>query len=334
MQDIFPIPIAQDLFVDTAIVSIYSKILTDVLERTHGLTDDQVSLLLDNCVKSNSTDGVITLLAKAMSKKSDLFLVYDKAIGVVRLATSDEKSKIEEDYKKQAKSSAGVYVTFKNFSRSDMVRFYLLLEFCTVGSLYKAANVSKAIQLKFKDIRKSTSLTDSPKVKTQAEAIAKGLADGKDIMLDAEDSVEMTMPPLEAVKASNEFTQKQQAFYLGLPSSYLDGVQTSGIGSTGEGDMRAVERGLKSYYYSIMKPVVDAIFGVTVTYKSQDIRHILGSQELLKTFSLTDDQLISKENKTKMINRVFDLPDNAKGDEPKRPPAALPAAIPAKDPAK
>ena len=84
LPDIFPIPIAASDFIKTDIVSLYAMILTDVLERTHGLSDDQAELMFDNCVMSNSSDGLITLLAKAMAEKQDLFLVYEKAVGVIR----------------------------------------------------------------------------------------------------------------------------------------------------------------------------------------------------------------------------------------------------------
>jgi hypothetical protein len=100
IPEIFPVSINQVDFVKADVVTIYTKILTDVLERTHGLTDDQVALMWDNCVKSSLADGLVTMLAKAMSDKQDLFLVYDKAVKVLRVATSDERQKIEEDYKK------------------------------------------------------------------------------------------------------------------------------------------------------------------------------------------------------------------------------------------
>lgn len=319
LPEIFPISISQSDFVDIDVVSIYSKILTDVVERTSGLTDDQIALLWDNCVKSSKQDGLVTLLSKAMSNKKDLFLVYDKPLKVLRTATSAEQAKITEDYAKQATSKVGVFISFQNYVRSDMVKLYSGLDFCTVASLHKSMNVAKAVQLKFNDMRSSVSLTDSTEVKAQAVKIANSLKNGKDVMLDAKDSIETAKPDLTAVNEAIELINQKRSFYLGLPAAYITGEQTGGLSSTGESDTKAIERGLKNYYFSIIKPVLEALFdGAVLSYKSQDIRNILGSMEVIKTFTLSDDELISKENKTMIVNQLLGLPEDAKGDPVKK----------------
>lgn len=314
LPEIFPVSVTQSDFVKADVVTIFSKILTDVLERTQGLSDDQVQLMWDNCVKSSKSDGLVTLLARAMAEKQDLFLVYEKAVGVIREATPEERQKIETDYKTSAKSATGVFVSFKNFTRSDMVKLYVGLEYCTIAALHKSMNLSKATQLKMSKLRSSVALDDVAEVKTQAVAIARALAAGKDVMIDSEDEIANSVPDLTAVKSSIEFVMQKLAFYLGMPSSYLSGEQTGGLGTTGEGDQKAVERGLKGYYFAVMKPVLEAIFGVTLSYKSQDFRQIAGSMEVIKTFALVDEDLISTENKQRIINSLLDLPEDSVGD--------------------
>lgn len=320
LPDIFPLGLAQEKFIETDIVAIYSKILTDVLERTHGLTDDQTLLLWDNCVKSSSQDGLISLLSKAMADKKELFLIYDKAVKVIRIANNDEAKQIREDYENRADSKLGIFISFKNFHRSDMIKFYLGFEYCTVASLYKSMNLSKAVQLKINDLRGSVSMTDSSVAKAQAQTIATALKNGKDVLLDAKDVIETVMPELSAVEEANKYLVQKLSFYLGLPDSYIVGEQTSGMGTTGENDMRAVERGLKSYFFSIFKPVLESLFGGNVSYKSQDFRNLTGTLEALKTFSLVDDSLVSSENKLKIINQLLDFPEDTKGDEPEDEP--------------
>jgi hypothetical protein len=333
LPELFPMPIVQSVFIDTDVITIYSKILTDVLERTHGLTDDQVQLMWDNCVKSSKSDGLITMLAKAMTSKGELYIVYDKAIGVVREATSEEKATIAADYAKAASSSVGVYISFKQYRRSDMIKLYSALEYFTISALNKSLNISAAPQFKFSDLRGSVSLTDSAKAEAQAQKMAEALLAGRPIMMDAKDEVTTATPDLTATEKSIQFIGDKLAFYLGMPSSYITGEQTGGIGSTGENDMRAVERGLKSYYFSIIKPAVEEIFGIKVTYKSQDFRNIAGALEILKTFALTDDTLISAENKLEIVNKAFELPEDAVGDAPPKPDPQL-KAVPANVPNK
>jgi hypothetical protein len=93
-----------------------------------------------------------------------------------------------------------------------------------------------------------------------------------------------------------------------MPLSYVDGEQTPGIGSTGEADTRAVERGLKQYYITIIKPTLEALFGIKTTFKSNDFRMIASGLEALKTFELVQDNtLMSQENMKLIVSKLFDL---------------------------
>jgi hypothetical protein len=91
LPELFGMPITQTDFVKNDVVTIYSKILTDVLERTQGIPEEKVPLLWDNCLKSSLGQGLVTMLAGAMAEKKDLFLVFDKATDVLRPATETEK---------------------------------------------------------------------------------------------------------------------------------------------------------------------------------------------------------------------------------------------------
>lgn len=317
LRNIFPLGMTQIDFIEVDIVNIYTKILTDTIERTHGLTDELQPILWDNCLKSESHDGLITLLAKAMSRSGELFLVYDKPTKVLRKATSEEAAQITADYIKQAKSSVGIYISFKNYLKSSMVRLYSALEYCTVSSLNKSINLSTAIQIKINDLRGSVAMTDAAAAKAQIKVMSKSLAEGKDIYMDSKDEVITQNPDLTAIKTALEFLNQKRAFYLGMPDSYICGELNSGLGDSGQADQKAVERGLKNYYFSVIKPALEALFGeIKITYKSQDLAQITGSTDVLKTFALVDEELISKDNKTLIVNRLFDLPEDAKGDPP------------------
>jgi hypothetical protein len=313
LPEIFPLSVAFADFVRTDIINIYSKILTDCLDRTQGIQEDIFPLLWDNCLQSESTDGLVTLLAKAMTDKTDLFLVYDPAIQILRLATADEERQIREDYKTQGTSDVGTYVSFKNYKRTDMVRIYSSMEYCVVASLNKTMNLSKAIQFKMGDMRSSVSLTDKDDVVEQAKTVAISLANGRDVMIDSNDSIETSTPQIDPIKQSIEFLDSKRSFYLGMPLSYINGEQTAGIGSTGEADTRAVERGLRQYYISILKPVIEDLFEIKTSFKSNDFRQISSALEALKTFELVGEDMISIDNKRIIISRMFDVEDTTQG---------------------
>jgi hypothetical protein len=303
LPDTFPMPIASNVFVENDVQSVYAKILTDVIERCEGIPEEAENGLWDSCLQSEAPEGLVTILSKAMEKKTDVFIVYKE--GVLRLAGSEETAQIRMDYKQKGKSDVGVYVSFKNYKKTDMVKLYSALEYCVISALYKGSNLSKAIQYKINDLRSSVGLTDSAQAKAQAKDVADALALGRDVMLDAKDEIASHKPDLEATKQSIEFLDSKRCFYLGLPRSYINGEQSGGLGDSGSGDSKAIERGLKNYFVSIVRPVLEAVFKVKVTYKPSDLAQIGSALEAIKTFSLVDESLVSRETKVRVVERLL-----------------------------
>src|SRR5690606_8524222 len=101
LPEIFPLSLVADDFIKTDLLSTYSKILTDTVERIHGLNPDQEKLLWDNCVQNENSIGLVTMLANAMVEKQELFMVYKPRVEVLRDATCEEKEQIRKEYKKQ-----------------------------------------------------------------------------------------------------------------------------------------------------------------------------------------------------------------------------------------
>lgn len=313
IPEIFPLALESAVFVKADILNTYVKILTDVAERTHGLKEDQEPLLWDSAVQTKTNEGLISLLACAMADKKDLFLVYNPSVGIIRKATQEEEQKIRDDYAKLGESKVGVYVSFRGYRRTDMLEIYSSFEYCVLGNLNKTLNVAKSVQFKIGDLRKSVSLADSGIAREQARSIAEAMRRGNDVLLDATDSVTTATPDTAPAEKAIAFLDAKRAFILGLPLSYVVGEQTAGIGSTGEADMRAVERGLRQYFVSIIRPIFEELFKVTVEFKSQDFRQMNTALEVARTFDLVSDDYISRESKQQIIARVFDLdPDKEK----------------------
>lgn len=306
LPEIYPLSLKLDVFIEADLQATYAKILTDVVERTHGIPKKVEPLLWDNCVKSETTEGLITLLSKAMVKKSELFLVYKAALGTLREADQTEKEKIRQDYATSNKSETGVYISFKNYRKTDMLLIYSALEYCVLASFHKTVNISKAVQIKMSNMRSSTALNDSAIVIAQAQGVAAALRKGLDILIDKEDDITNAVPNIEPTEKAISFIDAKRSFILGLPIAYITGLQTPGIGSTGEADSRAVDRGLKSFFVSIVKPVLEALFDIAdAVYESEDFRQITTALEVAKTFELISDETLSAESKQKIIVRVF-----------------------------
>lgn len=307
LPDIFPLEVTPDFFTLADIKATYTKILTDVFERTFGIPEKISNLLWDNYVQNQSESGLISLLVNAMAEKRDLYLVYVKAVNVLRVADQTEQQQIRLDYSKTGESPLGVFVSFRTYRKTDMLRMYSALEYCVLASFHKTVNVSKAVQIKISKLRESVSLADADIGKNQAVEIANALKAGLDVYLDQSDEITTATPDTTATEKAITFLDSKRAFYLNLPISYISGLQTPGIGSTGEADTRAVERGLKQYYFSIVKPVVNTLFKVETGFKSQDFRQMGNALEALKTFELVDDEILPNDIKKEIVYRLFDL---------------------------
>jgi len=324
IPEIFRVPMKMNDFVNIEIEFIYAKILTDALERTSGIADKTQKHLWDSCLQSEAAKGLVTLLSEAMAKKSDLYLVL--ASDVLRKATSQEEAQIKADYAKSTASKVGVAISFKNLRQVDMIHFYSELEYLAIASLYKSSNASNALQLKFANLRSTTSVSDSTNAVLQAKAIATSLKNGNDVMMDSNDSIESLAPDIAATKASMEFLDGKRAFYLGMPMSYINGILTGGLGDAGAADARAVERGLKWYYFSILKPALEGVFEDKTSFKSEEFGHVETAMEVLKTFELVGDKYISEENKLMVVNRMLDLQSKLGTDQPAAPAEVVPPA--------
>lgn len=312
LPDVFPMALGLESFVKLDIETIYKRILTEVLERTHGLKDEQVKHLSDSCLATESREGLVTMLAVAMRTKGELFLVYDKATDLVTKATREEEDKIKAAVKSGAKDPGGAYISFKNYSLSDIMVVYSNFEYFAISGLHKNMNLSKALQMKFSDLRASVGAADASALVAQAQAISDSLNKGTAVALDAKDSLELATPSMDATNAATAFIAQKRSFYLGLPASWITGLAQKGLGDSGEGDAKAVERGLKSYYFSIIKPVVETLFGVQTTFKTEDFYGLTTALEVVKTFDLVSDEYVSAEDKKSIANRVFNLQEKAK----------------------
>lgn len=307
LPDIFPLSVDSVAFIKSDIEATYTKILTDTLERTHGIPKEVTPLLWDNCVANETQYGLVSLLVNAMVNQRDLCIVYKKALKVIRVATREEEVKIKKDYTDTGVSTEGVFISFRNYHRTNMLKIYSALEYCILTSLHKTVNISKAVQIKISDLRSSVSLADASVPEAQARALALALKNGMDVFLDVKDQITTSTPDVSPTEKAIGFLDAKRAFYLGLPLAYISGLQTGGIGASGEADTQAIERGLKQYFFTIIHPVLLALFEADTEFKSQDFKQMNSALEALRTFELVSDNVLSNASKKDIIARMFDI---------------------------
>lgn len=55
----------------------------------------------------------------------------------------------------------------------------------------------------------------------------------------------------------------------------------------------------------MIKPVVEAMYGVKTSFNTHDFRMVEAANEVLKTFELVGEEYISSENKLLIVNKLF-----------------------------
>lgn len=342
LPDIFPFPVIRGDFVDIDVEVIYERILTDVLERSEKIPETIEPLLWDNCVALESPDGLVTMLVKAMVKKEKLFLVYDRGTKLVYRAKTEEQGEIEKAaavnkvWKEGSKT--GAFISFEKRRIIDMVRLYSALEYATMAALYKSMNMAKSIQFKIAELRASIAKGDGSIATDQASKMAEGMKQGRDLLLDSKDIIETAKPDLTAANAALNMINQRRSLYLKLPASYFQGETTGGLSDSGQADAKAVDRGLRSYFYSIIKPVFQALFDINLKYVADDTAQLSMGLQALRDFDTTSNDFMSNEEKRSVIAQTFRLtgkfevpPDQKAAPEPTVNPAGVePEKVPVK----
>lgn len=305
LDEIFPLSIKMSDFVQTYLQTIYTKILTDAYARTTGIPEDSIPVLFDNCLGSETPDGLISLLAKAMASKGDLYLIYNPQTKTLRRADGTEQAAIKDAYKSGKQIKGQVYVSFTNNNKSDMIRFYSEIEFATTAGLYKQSQLSSAIQYKMNELRATVSSIDKAAAESQAKAINESLVSGRNAIMDAKDVIDTTKVDVDPISKALDMIESKLSMYIGMPKSYFTGDQTNGMGDTGNADARAVERGLTAYFFSVAKPVVEALLECKTTFRTQDFSQVMTGLSALQTFDLVGNKYISDENKLAIANALL-----------------------------
>jgi hypothetical protein len=287
---------------------LFSKILKDCFAHASQIPDEFKPLFWDSVVrsygKSNANDGLITLLANAMTANAELFLSFQK--NILRPATEAEKRKIETSIKENRPFEKGLFcISFKTFELTKLLGIFFSFQFLSLNSNYSAMNINKSLQIKIANLRETVSAIDSKPAIKQSKEIARGLSQGKAILLDALDKIETTTVDMSPTKIAIEFLNGLIAESLDMPLSYVNGELQSGLNTNSEGEMTAVERGLLSFYNSIFKPVVDELFGLNVSFVSNNYKLLTAKMSCLESLEVLSDDLMPLDVRQRIVQSLF-----------------------------
>lgn len=283
-------------FIEWFVRDTYETILTDCFARTAGLNEEQESSLWDSCVDSEAHKGLISLLAGAMAEKKKLGLLFSS--GVVRKAEKADEPQIKDGTVKSIQCS------FESYSKTTLLKMYAGFLYDVIENANAGLKISKSIQFKVADLRPTQENNSSDSAREQGTAIVHGVQDGKSVMMDARDT--LMQAPFDATPMKEGFNlfTGLSAKVIQMPQSYVNGLLAQGISTTGESDALAVEKGLKAYFNRIVRPVCRNLYGVNVTFKSDNWRKLQAVASVLPSLEIST--LVTDEQKSRCIAELFE----------------------------
>ena len=289
-------------FVDFKVITLYAKILRRCYAKSSGLSDEQAANLWDSVDLGDAQHGIINKVSLAMAKKKELILFKDG--GIVREAEQAEADQIKKDYEERGRSDKGVYLNFKKYAMTDVLRLYMAFIFEIIRGAWVNVNLTKALQLKIADARKTIAASDAADPMQVASNVVNALKDGKSVFLDAGDEVKTTDLQTQAIKDALSLVYGLLAGELGVSTSFICGELTSGMAVTGEADINANEDGIKDFFNSVFKPIMDKLFGVSLKFKSDNWRRIKEFAQIIPFVETSE--YIDEAKKRELLERLFE----------------------------
>lgn len=299
------------VYTEIQLRSIYARILSEVIARSHSIPDEFRSLIRDS-MEGDGQRGLTEHIVTAMANQAQLVLKYEA--GLLHVPEYGDRQTIVNAWKKGEKPNQTLVLSFANYHRTMMLRQYLHHKYLLLCTQHKALNLSSALQIKINDMRKSIGLSDSDPAIEQARQIADALLSGTPALLDAKDTLDLLAPDISALKEVAADLHSEISLILGLPISWVTGAQKVGLGDSGDADARSIERGLEPYFWESVHPAFLHLFKINLKLKSEDYRNIDSAVKAAQALDIMSDDLVSLDNKRVIVSRLLDIENDLEGD--------------------
>lgn len=308
--------IEEKKFIETKTRALFERILKRCYHKTAGIDEDEsdkIALSMFLSVEYGAQkNGTIPLVAQAMTSRTKLYLVYDKAASLVRKASIEEQEEIIKNYNSNNNILAalsggkrGMALDFTQFNLSLLVKCYMALIYAVMDSGNTQVNMARSIQIKIDKLRENISVLTSEDAKAQASEINDALKNGRSVLLSSTDNVIQTAINATSIKDALEIFYTGLASDLGLSLSFVSGELTSGMSATGDADINYEDTGIRDYWSSIWRPIMIKLYGQDkVKFKTDRWRNI--GQKLQNLIMIENSELFTDEQKKEYAAAIID----------------------------
>lgn len=313
----YALSIKETIFINIKTQNLYERILKKCFHKTSGYPEKSKDLIaysmFFNSEEGSQKNGTIPLVAKAMTDKKKLYLVYNPSIGLTKEATGEQITQIDDKYKstnnavsKINNGLVGMKLDFSQYIMTDLVKCYMGLIYSVMNSAHTQIKLSESVQVKIEKLRENITIMTAEDAIKQAKAVVEALKGGKSIMIGSGDSVIQTIINSESVEKALDMINSLLAADIGLSLSFVSGKLTSGMSVTGEADTNYEDIGIKDFWVSIWKPICSKLYdSPKVTYKTDRWRSLEPKMRAL-TY-IENSTLIDDNTKTALTSEMLDV---------------------------
>ena len=295
----FDLSLKEKEFVDYMISDLYQSILTMCFDKIifpdaeKDFKDKITPSFYDNLSVEGINKGIIKNLAYGIVQNKTIFLVNASAGDniIVRQGTQEELQKYE---KEQGNIKNQIQMDFTKYNQSKTLKLFYSMIYWIIRATNTNVKISNSVLVKIAKLRELVAKEDAEEVIKQAKEINDAIKKGNSIIADKDDTMERLEINSQATKDALDVAFSLISGLIKMPLSFVNGELTTGLTQTGDSDNLAIERGLKNYYYTILKPCTEKLFETKTRFSSDNtakLKTLIGILPQLELSTLlTDDE--------------------------------------------
>lgn len=295
----FNLSLKETEFVDYMVSDLYQSILTMCFDKIifpdaeKDFKDKITPSFYDNLSVEGINKGIIKNLAYGIVQNQKVFLVNASAGDniIVRQGTQEELQKYE---KEQGNIKNQIQMDFTKYNQSKALKLFYSMIYWIIRATNTNVKISNSVLVKIAKLRELVAKEDAEEVIKQAKEINDAIKRGNSIVADKDDTMERLEINSQATKDALDVAFSLVSGLIKMPLSFVNGELTTGLTQTGDSDNLAIERGLKNYYYTILKPCTEKLFDTKIRFTSDNtakLKTLIGILPQLELSTLlTDDE--------------------------------------------
>lgn len=295
----FNLSLKETEFVDYMVSDLYQSIFTMCFDKIifpdaeKDFKDKITPSFYDNLSVEGINKGIIKNLAYGIVQNQKVFLVNASAGDniIVRQGTQEELQKYE---KEQGNIKNQIQMDFTKYNQSKALKLFYSMIYWIIRATNTNVKISNSVLVKIAKLRELVAKEDADDVIKQAKEINDAIKRGNSIIADKDDTMERLEINSQATKDALDVAFSLVSGLIKMPLSFVNGELTTGLTQTGDSDNLAIERGLKNYYYTILKPCTEKLFDTKTRFTSDNtakLKTLIGILPQLELSTLlTDDE--------------------------------------------